>query len=111
METKNAGQGHGNLKPIQSKDEARARGRAGGIRSGAARREKKMLSDIYIRFLSEKYSAKGYTTLADTVAAILARCDSASVSMLKEIREATEGSKVEHSGNVRIVASSVDERL
>ena len=30
-----------NLKPVQSKSEARARGKAGGIASGKARREKK----------------------------------------------------------------------
>ncbi|MBQ3059866.1 MAG: hypothetical protein IJD16_06090 [Desulfovibrio sp.] len=34
-----------NLKPVQSTDEARARGRAGGVASGKARREKKSLRE------------------------------------------------------------------
>jgi hypothetical protein len=34
-----------NLKPVQSKEEARERGRAGGIASGIARRERKTLRE------------------------------------------------------------------
>lgn len=34
-----------NLNPVQSKEEARKRGRAGGIASGKARREKKMMRE------------------------------------------------------------------
>lgn len=37
--------GHENLQPVQSKDEARARGKAGGIASGKARREKKLFRE------------------------------------------------------------------
>lgn len=34
-----------NLKPVQTKSEARERGRSGGIKSGEARREKKLIKD------------------------------------------------------------------
>lgn len=37
--------GEENLNPVQTKEEARARGRAGGIASGKARREKKLIKD------------------------------------------------------------------
>lgn len=41
-----------NLDPVQSKDEARKRGRAGGIASGKARREKKLMRDTLDIILS-----------------------------------------------------------
>lgn len=41
-----------NLDPVQSKDEARKRGRAGGIASGKARREKKKMRETLEILLS-----------------------------------------------------------
>lgn len=41
-----------NLDPVQSKDEARKRGRAGGIASGKARREKKLMRETLDIILS-----------------------------------------------------------
>ena len=41
-----------NLKPIQSTEEARERGRAGGIASGAARRRKRSLKEAADLYLS-----------------------------------------------------------
>ena len=41
-----------NLDPVQSKDEARKRGRNGGIASGKARREKKMMRETLDILLS-----------------------------------------------------------
>ena len=35
-----------NLKPVKTKNEARVRGRAGGLKSGEKRREKKWLKDL-----------------------------------------------------------------
>jgi hypothetical protein len=40
-----------NLKPVRSKKEARERGRNGGIASGVARREKRLLSEILRSYL------------------------------------------------------------
>lgn len=41
-----------NLNPVQSKEEARKRGRAGGIASGKARREKKLMRETLDVLLS-----------------------------------------------------------
>lgn len=46
--------GHENLQPVQSKEEARTRGRAGGIASGIARREKKAFRETLETLLSMK---------------------------------------------------------
>lgn len=83
-------------------EELREMTRKGGIASGEARRKKKLMSQIYADFLAEQFQVNenGETkkiTGADLVQKIardvLLRRDSSSVSMMKEIREATEGSK------------------
>lgn len=62
-----------NLKPVQSKEEASERGRKGGIASGKARREKKMLKECFEALLDKQYKtrdgkrATGAETLALTV--------------------------------------------
>lgn len=43
----------GNLKPVKTKKEARERGRAGGIASGKAKRERKTLKEELLLLLSE----------------------------------------------------------
>lgn len=84
-------------------DELREQTRKGGIASGKARREKKLLSQIYGEMLMDEYevTVKGETKkvtgskLVKTVARdVLMRRDSSSVSMMREIREATEGQNV-----------------
>lgn len=42
-----------NLKPVTSKSEARAKGRAGGIKSGEARRKRKTLKEELLLLLSQ----------------------------------------------------------
>lgn len=42
-----------NLKPVQSKEEARKRGRAGGIKSGEVRRQKKTLKSQLLLALAD----------------------------------------------------------
>ena len=112
----------------RTKEEQRKIARMGGIASGKARREKKLLSQIYGELLAKSHNMNidGITTrvngerLVELVALhILLKRDSSSVSMLKEIREATEGSLVnieghaemQHSLGVRIVAADYDEKL
>lgn len=62
-----------NLKPVQTKEEASERGRKGGIASGKARREKKMLKECFEALLDKQYKTKdgkratGAETLALTV--------------------------------------------
>ena len=87
----------------RSKKEASELGRKGGIASGVARREKKRLSTIYGEMLAGKYEVTingekqkldGAELVRFIMRDVLMRRDSASVSLLKEMREALEGSKV-----------------
>lgn len=48
--------GHENLKPVQSTEEARERGRKGGIASGKARRDKKTVKTIVTELMNSKCS-------------------------------------------------------
>ena len=101
-----------NLDPVKTKDEARKRGRNGGIKSGIVKREKKLMSQVYAKALAEKYkvSIGGKTIEIDweeflgiVIRDIMMRKDSCSVSLMKEIREATEGSQLTLSGAVTII--------
>lgn len=68
--------------------------RKGGIASGESKREKKLLSEKYLEYINKK----NFDELFDS---IIERKDSASVSLIKEFRDGTEGSKLEHSGEVK----------
>lgn len=50
--------GQENLKPVRSKEEARERGRKGGIASGKSRREKKTLKEELLLLLSQSGTQK-----------------------------------------------------
>lgn len=87
-----------NLKSLTT-DKAREIGRKGGKASVKARREKKLMSQIYGEILAKKHKfdnkeTEGEIILEKVVVDVLARRDGASVAMIKEIREATEGSKL-----------------
>lgn len=95
-----------NLIPLTT-EKAREIGAKGGIRSGEAKREKKRMSQIYADFLMGKHKVTitdtervldGHELLAEVMKIVLSRGDSASVSLLKELREATEGSKLQLTG-------------
>ena len=47
-----------NLNPVRSEDEARRKGRAGGIASGKARRERKIFREAILAVLSEPLKDK-----------------------------------------------------
>jgi hypothetical protein len=92
-----------NLIPIKTTEQAKKLGAKGGVASGIAKREKAKMSQIYGDFLAEMFEVKmdGISknlTGAQFVNAIIKRVmlkgDSASVSLMKEIREATEGNKL-----------------
>jgi hypothetical protein len=91
-----------NLVPLTT-EKAREVGAKGGKRSGEVKRERKLLSAMYADLLAKGFDVEGEKLSIDQVAsAIMARRDSASVSLLKEMREATEGSKVQHSGEIAV---------
>ena len=108
-----------NLKPITTVEEAREKGRRGGIASGKARCEKKLLSQIYGEMLADEYEIiingekkkiEGSKLVKAVARDVLMRRDSASVSMMREIREATEGQNVNLSGMVETASLTPDER-
>lgn len=107
-----------NLRPLntKTKEEQREICRKGGIKSGQVKREKKLMSMLYAELLSEKYkvtdedgnvvTVDGDKYMKDVVVKVLGRADSSSVSMMKEIREATEGSNVNLKGIIADVDTS-----
>ena len=80
----------------------------GGIASGKAKREKKLMSQIYAEFLIKEHDVigkdglikklSGQALVNGVMSKVLSRGDGSSVSMLREVREGTEGSKVKHEG-------------
>jgi len=77
--------------------------RKGGIKSGEVRREKKLMSQIYAEFLEKDHDVvgkdglkkmSGHQLLSSVMSKVLSRGDSAAVSLMKEIREATEGNNI-----------------
>ena len=92
-----------NLDPVRTKEEATKRGRNGGIKSGEARRKKKLMTDAYIRAMGKKYKVTldGKEQMLDwedflsiIVRDVMIKRDSCSVSLMREMREGLEGSKV-----------------
>ena len=53
--------GKENLRPVSSKDEARERGRKGGLASGEARRKRKTLKEELLLILSEGETQQSVT--------------------------------------------------
>ena len=88
----------------RSHEEASENGRKGGIQSGKKRREKKLMSQIYAEFLAKEHNimtsdgkkkpVSGSEMVSSVMRKVLSRGDSASVSLMREVREGTEGSKI-----------------
>jgi hypothetical protein len=96
-------------KTTLSKEEAKKLGSKGGKASVAARREKNFLSEKYAKYLERRYDVKingevknitGEEHIFLVIDKVLAGGGSAAVSMLKEIRQATQGDKITVSGAI-----------
>lgn len=94
------------------------------LKSAQKRKEnnerKKLLSEMYAEFLSDEYKVRkegkeikisGTDYIKTIIKAVVSRGDSSSVAMLKEIREATEGQKINLEGNVKAEMQTTEERL
>lgn len=85
-------------------EEQKAIASKGGKASVEAKRHKKMMSQIYADFLIKEHDIigkdglkrkfTGDELLSNVMSKVLARGDAAAVSLMKEIREATEGTKI-----------------
>jgi len=105
-----------NLKPFNTMnpEEQREIARKGQKASVEARKENKKISQLYSDVLKDIYDVEGGNA-KEVIKNILNRGDSASVSMLKEMREATEGNKLNISSDsmpviVNIVGVDVPEK-
>ena len=94
------------------------------LKSAEKRKEnnakRKMLSELYADFLEEEFEIKEGETKRKISGAeyckliaktVLKRSDSSSVSMLKEIREATEGQKINLAGTVATQMETTEDRV
>ena len=83
-----------NLKSLADRttSEQREIAKAGGKKSGQVRKQKKLLSQMYAEILGEVFGENG-ENLKELARNIMAREDSVSVALMKELREATEGNK------------------
>ena len=108
-----------NLKPC-TKENARER----QLKSAEKRKEnnakKKLMSQIYAEFLEKEYNVRqgdkerkltGAELVNECMKKIIARGDSASVSLMREVREGTEGTKVNLSGEIKTELQTTEERL
>ena len=108
-----------NLKPC-TKENARER----QLKSAEKRKEnnakKKLMSQIYAEFLEKEYNVRqgdkerkltGAELVNECMKKIIARGDSSSVSLMREVREATEGQKINLSGTVKTEMQTTEERL
>jgi len=101
-------------------EEARAMQRKGAEKRKENNAKKKLMSQIYAEFLEREYNVRqgdkerkltGAELVNECMKKIIARGDSSSVSLLREVREGTEGSKVQLSGNVNATLQTTEERL
>ena len=73
--------------------------------------KKKLMSQIYAEFLEKEYNVKttdgtkkisGSELVNEAMKKIMARGDSSTVSLMKELREGTEGTKVNIDGSLAV---------
>ena len=89
-------------------DEAKKMQRKSAEKRKENNAKKKLMSQIYADILEKKYKVgkdgkkkTGYEVVGDIAMQILARKDASSVSMLREIREATEGKTLNINADVK----------
>ncbi len=108
-----------NLTPFTS-DNAKEMQRKGAEKRKENNAKKKLMSQIYAEFLEKEYNVRqgdkerkltGSELVNECMKKIIARGDSSSVSLMREVREATEGQKINLSGTVKTEMESTEERI
>lgn len=110
-----------NLRPVPfTKENAKEMQKKSAEKRKENNEKKKLLSEMYAEFLSDEYKVRkdgeeikisGTDYIKTIIKAVVSRGDSSSVAMLKEIREATEGQKINLEGNVKAEMQTTEERL
>jgi phage terminase large subunit-like protein len=108
-----------NLNPCNSEN-ARER----QLKSAEKRKEnnakKKLMSQIYAEFLEKEYNVRqgdkerkltGAELVNECMKKIIARGDSASVSLMREVRETIEGQKINLSGEIKTDMQTTEDRI
>ena len=100
-----------NLMPPFSPELAREMGAKGGKAGAISKREKKLLSQLYAESLAEEFDIElengerehltGAKLVSRVIRTILAKGGAPAVSMLKEMREGTEGSKIDLTADIK----------
>jgi hypothetical protein len=106
-----------NLIPMnkRTKEAQRKIAKQGAEASNRVQKEKKLLSQIYGEILSDKLGIDGNgKTMKDLAREILTGSPliytpSVKVSLMKEIREATEGSKVQTTGSQTVTIANAEQ--
>ena len=111
--------GKDNLTPFTS-DNAKEMQRKGAEKRKENNAKKKLMSQIYAEFLEREYSVRvgekvtkkltGSELVNECMKKVIARSDSSSVSLMREIRETLEGQKINLSGEVTTLQTT-EERL
>jgi hypothetical protein len=94
------------------------------LKSAEKRKEnnakKKLMSQIYAEFLEKEYNVRqgdkerkltGAELVNECMKKIIARGDSASVSLMREVREGTEGQKINLSGEIKTDMQTTEDRI
>ena len=94
------------------------------LKSAEKRKEnnakKKLMSQIYAEFLEKEYNVRqgdkerkltGAELVNECMKKIIARGDSASVSLMREVRECIEGQKINLSGEIKTDMQTTEDRL
>lgn len=101
-------------------EEAREMQRKGAKKRKENNAKKKLMSQIYAEFLEKEYDVRtgdktkkmsGADLCNEAMKKIIARGDSSTVSLMKELREGTEGNKLQLSGEVKAEMQSTEDRL
>ena len=109
--------GKDNLTPFTS-DNAKEMQRKGAEKRKENNAKKKLMSQIYAEFLEREYNVRqgdkerkltGAELVNECMKKIIARGDSASVSLMREVREGTEGTKMQLSGSINTTLQTTEE--
>ena len=101
-------------------DEAKEMQRKSAEKRKENNAKKKLMSQIYAEFLEKEYNVRqgekerkltGAELVNECMKKIIARGDSSSVSLLREVREGTEGQKINLSGTVKTEMESTEDLI
>ena len=82
--------------------------------------KRKLMSQIYAEFLEKEYNVRqgdkerkltGAELVNECMKKIIARGDSASVSLMREVRETIEGQKINLSGEIKTDMQTTEDRI